>query len=451
MDNGFHFNPSNSGTHIKATSRPLFSIIGDETTQSELFYQQGDTNSAENVTSDVESGLFSGPRSKETKLCCQNGSCCCRFLTSGKLFRLITKTTGLWNPRKKHHALLCIIFVTLNIVSLLAEILIPRIYGPFVDRFWTAKFVTNATNGTGSGTQSQAIFAKIYEATLSFDAWNAFSDIMTYILLIYTLFRAEKQLPSLSLASAQAKVTSCEWLLMNVMFIIFSLAITFASAFPLTVVTHNKVKFYVTFALGVLIVYLTAFACCCVFVVLTCALGRLPDMCFQDICSMGEGNVNDVTAMHQRLCKQLSSACQILKPWFLVHWFMFGMYCLAVFAFDSMHFGLLTRQFSGSPTVFLAIVFTSNFAIFLVPCVYASRVTWKCEDLLYKINNMSSGDWNEGHPFRERAEVNAFIFYAERSKCGFRIGKMTFGSSGTWISVFLGLFGFGIRVFDYIK
>ena len=166
---------------------------------------------------------------------------------------------------------------------------------------------------------------------------------------------------------------------------------------------------------------------------------------------MDEGNLNDIVRMHQKLCKQLSTASHALKPWFLVHWLMFGANCLAVFAFDSMYFGLLTQKFSGAPTVFMAIAFVLNFAMFLVPCVYASRVTWKSDDLLYKVNNTSSGDWNEGHPFRERINVNEFIFYAERTKCGFRIGKVTFGSNGTWISVFLGLLGLGVKLFQYIK
>ena len=99
----------------------------------------------------------------------------------------------------------------------------------------------------------------------------------------------------------------------------------------------------------------------------------------------------------------------------------------------------------------MVIAFVLNFTIFLIPCVYASRVSWKSDDMLYKLNNMSSADWSDGHPFRERVNVNEFIFYAERSKCGFRIGKVTFGSNGTWISVCIGLLGLGVRVFAFVN
>ena len=407
--------------------------------------------SVEEVTSDVEPGLtdISARVSDTCVQGCEIDSNHSNILVSGKLFRLISKLTGLWNPRKKRYVLLCIIFVLLNILSLLAEILIPSICGPFVDRCVTNS--KSVTNKTSSDSELMERVARIYETTLAFDAWNAFSDTMTYILLIYTLWCLQQRLPYLSLASAQAKLTSCEWLAINILLITCSLAITVASAFRISIVEPSKMKYYGTFGVAVLIVYLTAFTCCCVFAVLTCALGSLIDLCFQDICTMGEGNLNDIVRIHQKLCKQLSTASHALKPWFLVHWLMFGANCLAVFAFDSMYFGLLTQKFKGAPTVFMATAFVLNFAMFLVPCVYASRVTWKSDDLLYKINNMSPEEWNEGHPFHARVNVNEFLFYAERSKCGFRIGKVTFGSSGTWISVFLGLLGLGVKLFQYIK
>ena len=136
----------------------------------------------------------------------------------------------------------------------------------------------------------------------------------------------------------------------------------------------------------------------------------------------------------------------------LVHWVMFGVYCFIVFAFDSFHFNeVLALKFRVAHTTFQSVTFVLNFAIFFLPCVFASRMTWICEDILFKLNNMRSKDWKEGHPFRERNNVNAFLFYAERSRCGLTIRNITFGSSGTWISVPLGLFGFGLRLFQYFQ
>ena len=183
-----------------------------------------------------------------------------------------------------------------------------------------SKSVTNFTKGTSN----DSTLTKIYDITLAFDAWNALSDTLTYVLLIYTLWRVQQQLPSLSLEAAQARVISREWLLINVIFIICSLAIAVVVAFKISVAEHNEMKLFGTYGFGVLIVYLTAFTCCCVFAVLTCALGSLTDVCFRELCNIREGNLNDVTALHQKLCKQLSTASQSLKLWFVVHWVVWG-------------------------------------------------------------------------------------------------------------------------------
>ena len=412
--------------------RPLYSVIDENNAEQAFLHQQSSRQLIGDATVDEESGLVSDLRSEETQSSREGGSRCFNILASGKIFRLITKATGMWNPRKKHYALLCSSFAILNLLALLAEILIPYICGPFVERCVT--HASNFTKVTNSDNQSEATLTKmiyIYDITLAFDAWNALSDTVTYILLIYTLWRVQHQLPSLSLGTAQTRVTSHEWLVINVIFIICSLAITVVVAFKISVAEHNQMKLFSTYGLGVLIVYLTAFTCCCVFAVWACALGSLTDLCFREVCKMVEGNLNDVTALHQKLCKQLSTASQSLKPWFVVHWVVFGIYCFAVFVFDSMYFALISRKFSNADNIFVIIAFVLNFTIFLTPCIYASRVSWKCDDLLFKLNNMSSADWNEGHPFRDRVNVNEFIFYAERSKCGFRIGKVTFGSNGT--------------------
>ena len=431
-----------------ATSQPLCSVDGEGNLIANVTNIQGELlqsvvgNQTEDAKFDEESGLISHSRVEEAKPCCRSGSCCSDIFVSGKLFRLITKATGLWDPRKKRYALLCAIFVALNTLSILEEVSILSICGPFVDGCVThTRPVANVTNAR----KAVAIFTQSYLSVFSF------SDTATCILLICTLWRAQRHFPLLSLASAQTMVNSWDWLFINIMFILCSLAVTIGCGFRISVVQYRKLKFYSMYGLGISITYLTALTCCCVFAVLTCALCNLADVCFEEICNMGEGNTNDVTAMHKTLCKQLSTFSQVLKPWFVTHWCLFGANCLALFAFDSTHFSLLSQQLSRAPAVFMVIAFVLNFTFFLMPCVYASRVTWKCQDLLSKINNMDSGDWKEGHPFRELANVNEFIFYAERSMCGFKVGSITFGSSGTWFSVFLGLLGLGVRLLEYIK
>ncbi|KAJ7333592.1 hypothetical protein OS493_017134 [Desmophyllum pertusum] len=99
MDNEAHRDSNNLETVV--TSQPLLLIIEEINTQSSEH--------------SIEDGTYSR---------------CTDILASGTLFRFITKATGLWNPRKKRHALFCAFFVVLNILSLLAEILIPNLCGP---------------------------------------------------------------------------------------------------------------------------------------------------------------------------------------------------------------------------------------------------------------------------------------------------------------------------------
>lgn len=137
-------------------------------------------------------------------------------------------------------AILCAFFVALNFLSLVAEIIIPSVCGPFVDRC-----VTQKRRASNNDNASESNSAKIYEITLAFDAWNALSDTMTYIRLIHTLCRVQQQMPLLSLASAKAKVSRREWLFINVMFSICSTTITIASALRISIVESSKMRFTV--------------------------------------------------------------------------------------------------------------------------------------------------------------------------------------------------------------
>ena len=251
-------------------SRPLLSPLGEENTLDPLSYERGGVNLALGRSSDTETGqqgnLHVVVESRE------NESLCCNVLASGKLFRYITKATGLWNSREKHYGILCGFIVVLNLLSLAAEILIPSICGPSVDRC-----LTQRSGVTNNSEPYRPYNTTIYEITLAFAAWNALSDTVTFILLIYTLWQVHQRIPLLCLATVDTKVSSREWLFINVVLIVFAVAITGSIAFQVTIVESSKRKLFGTFGLAVLIVYLTAFICSSVFVELTCALRSLVD------------------------------------------------------------------------------------------------------------------------------------------------------------------------------
>lgn len=265
-------------------SRPLLSPLGEENTLDPLSYERGGVNLALGGSSDKETGqqgnLHVVVESRE------NESLCCNVLASGKRFRYITKATGLWNPREKHYGILCGLIVVLNLLSLAAEILIPSICGPSVDRC-----LTQRSGVTNNSEPYRPYNTTIYEITLAFAAWNALSDTVTFILLIYTLWQVYKRIPLLCLATVETKVSSREWLFINVVLIVLAVAITVSIAFQVSIVESSKRKLFGTFGLAVLIVYLTAFICSSVFVVLTCALRSLVDECLQEICATSHASL----------------------------------------------------------------------------------------------------------------------------------------------------------------
>ena len=221
-------------------SRPSLSPLGEKNTLDPLSYERGGVNLALGRSSDTETGQLGNLHVVfESR---ENERLCCNVLASGKLFRYITKATGLWNPREKHYGILCGLIVVLNLLSLAAEILIPSICGPSVDRC-----LTQRSGVTNNSEPYRPYNTTIYEITLAFAAWNALSDTVTFILLIHTLWQVHQRIPLLCLATVDTKVSSREWLFINVVLIVFAVAITVSIAFQVSIVESSKRKLFGTF------------------------------------------------------------------------------------------------------------------------------------------------------------------------------------------------------------
>ena len=63
------------------------------------------------------------------------------------------------------------------------------------------------------------------------------------------------------------------------------------------------------------------------------------------------------------------------------------------------------------------------------------------EEIYEKVNCSTSDDWNEGHPFKDRNNISLFVSYAKKRRCGFRVGRITFGDSLAWVSFLVGVTG----------
>ena len=65
-----------------------------------------------------------------------------------------------------------------------------------------------------------------------------------------------------------------------------------------------------------------------------------------------------------------------------------------------------------------------------------------------KINNTTSGDWEEGHLFQDRRNLQMFVSYCSASPICFKIGRITFTSTLAWFSFFFGSTGLLFHFFS---
>ena len=85
---------------------------------------------------------------------------------------------------------------------------------------------------------------------------------------------------------------------------------------------------------------------------------------------------------------------------------------------------LKAKRFNSDIDPFVLIINSIFFFFFLAIC--------------QKINNTTSEDWNEGHIFRERRNLQMFVSYCSASPICFKIGRITFTSTLAWFSFFFG-------------
>lgn len=104
MDNELKCDHNNLETG--STTRPLYPIAGESNTHREFCCK----HRSEHLIEDAPSSRPKSEHAYGLQSQADSTSRCNGILASGKLFRLVTKAAGLWNPRVKRYALLCAFF-----------------------------------------------------------------------------------------------------------------------------------------------------------------------------------------------------------------------------------------------------------------------------------------------------------------------------------------------------
>ncbi|XP_078358420.1 uncharacterized protein LOC144643130 [Oculina patagonica] len=179
---------------------------------------------------------------------------------------------------------------------------------------------------------------------------------------------------------------------------------------------------------------------CHVFALSSFALGTFSQDAFRLIRDVQNGTLDDVIRIHEDLCTVVFNTVSAYSVWFVLHWFTYGAGVIVAVIYLSEEVVLSVKYHTPSmDLVFLGVIFVSLLYLFILPCICAARITSSCAGIYEKVNCTTSDDWNEGHPFRDRRNIFLFVSYAKDRHCEFKVGRITFNTSLTWISFFLGL------------
>jgi len=186
----------------------------------------------------------------------------------------------------------------------------------------------------------------------------------------------------------------------------------------------------------------TAITTCHVFAVSSFTVGTIAMDANRLIRNLQNGTLDDVIRIHEDLCTVVFNTVSAYSAWFVLHWFSYGAGVVLSVIYISKEF--LSRDKYGTPTlnlVYLCLFFVCHIYLFLLPCIFAARITSSCTGTYEEINCTTSADWNDGHPFKDRRNISLFISYVKDRQCGFRVGRITFNTSLAWLSFFFGLTG----------
>ena len=263
---------------------------------------------------------------------------------------------------------------------------------------------------------------------------------LPYLLMFHYNIVSSRKRHVFSLPSAFLKTSNMERLVLNIQFILLccSFIIYFYVIYceSCTILQQIfQIEFLFISCFGTLLA-------CFLFAVLTCAMHKSASECHIAICNLNEGSLDDVINIHQDLCDRVLATCQALQPWFVKHWLLLGAQSQTVL---TILVGYVVVDFSKEPYFSFPTVFLPY--LFLLPSLYATRVTRKCQSIIGKINNSRPRDWGDSHPFRKREILNNFVLYANGVSCEYRVLGINFGDTLGWLSFMFSILALGFKLF----
>ena len=107
--------------------------------------------------------------------------------------------------------------------------------------------------------------------------------------------------------------------------------------------------------------------------------GTFAQDAFRLIRAVQNGTLDDVIGIHEDLCTVVFNTVSAYSVWFVVHWFTYGVGVVLSVIYISKE--LLSRDKYGTATinlVYLGLFFLCHLYLFLLPCLFAARITSSC-------------------------------------------------------------------------
>lgn len=129
--------------------------------------------------------------------------------------------------------------------------------------------------------------------------------------------------------------------------------------------------------------------------------GTLTEDTIRRIKNIQNGTLDGIIKIHEDLCTVVSNTASAYSVWFVLHWFTYGASVLfgAICIYTQLEGTKKTREKCVGDHAVLIVILTY---LFLLPCVYAARITSRCagKTIFYTKNNSY---WNykllNGWPF----------------------------------------------------
>lgn len=120
--------------------------------------------------------------------------------------------------------------------------------------------------------------------------------------------------------------------------------------------------------------------------------GTIAQDAFRLIRDVQNGTLDDIIRIHENLCTVVLNTVSAYSVWFVVHWFCYGVGVVLSVIYISKE--LLLRNKYDTATinlVYLGLFFLCHLYLFLLPCLFAARITSSCTGKMRPLTKNTTG------------------------------------------------------------